>query len=590
MDAIFQLLVLLAAAVSVVAVFRKLRLSSILGYLVAGALIGPFGLAIISDVKEMAYIAELGVVLLLFVIGSELSFTQMRAMRGQVFGFGGMQVILSGLVIGWLAHLSGKPLEASIVIGFGLALSSTALVLQIVEEKRKQQSQLGRLSLSVLLMQDMAVVPLLVLVPLLAASDASLGQAFQEAGIKAILALAVVFIGGRLLLPPIFRLIASLGQSEVFSAFTLLLVLGIGYGFHAAGLSMALGAFIAGLLVAETEYKHQVEADIMPYKGILLGLFFMVVGMSVDFAMLVERPIAVFGLALALMLGKAAIIVALCRIFRFSLGASMHAGLLLSQGGEFAFILFGVAMSVGVIGDPIGQLLMLVVAVTMALTPVAYIIGEKLAQRRRLPAIPEATESTGETLDLANHVVICGYGRVGQTVAKLLSAEDINYVALDTDPSIVNACRKDGKSVYFGDAARREVLTAVALEKARAAVVTMNDFKAANKTVTAMHNMAPGVPVIARASDLANLLKLETAGAALAISEMYEASLQLGAAVLQRMDISEHEISRITALYRERDYALTRANEIKSVEEEKPAKTEKSLLFNKINSIDSPKK
>ena len=590
MDAIFQLLVLLAAAVSVVAIFRKLRLSSVLGYLVAGALIGPFGLNIINDVKEMAYIAELGVVLLLFIIGTELSFTQMRALRTQVFGFGGMQVLLSGLLIGLLAHLSGKSMEASIVIGFGLALSSTALVLQIVAEKRKEQSQLGRLSLSVLLMQDMAVVPLLVLVPLLAVTDASIGQAFQEAGIKAVLALAVVFIGGRLLLPPVFRLIASLEQSEVFSAFTLLLVLGIGYGFHAAGLSMALGAFVAGLLVAETEYKHQVEADIMPYKGILLGLFFMVVGMSVDFEMLLTEPITVFGLAFALMLGKAAIIVALCRIFRFSLGTSMHAGLLLSQGGEFAFILFGVAMGVGVLGESTGQLLMLVVAVTMALTPVAYIIGEKLAERRCLPAIPEATESTGETLDLANHVVICGYGRVGQTVAKLLAAEGINYVALDTDPSIVNACRKEGKSVYFGDASRREVLAAVALDKARAAVVTMNDFKPANKMVTAMHSMAPGVPVIARASDLSNLLKLEGAGASLAISEMYEASLQLGAAVLQRMDIADHEISRITALYRERDYALTRANEVKSVSDEKPAKTDKSLRFDKIDSIDRLKK
>ena len=389
MDAIFQLLVLLAAAVSVVAIFRKLRLSSVLGYLVAGALIGPFGLNIINDVKEMAYIAELGVVLLLFIIGTELSFTQMRALRTQVFGFGGLQVLLSGLLIAWLTNLTGQSVETSIVVGFGLALSSTALVLQIVAEKRKQQSQLGRLSLSVLLMQDMAVVPLLVLVPLLASTDASIGQALQEASVKAVLALGVVFIGGRLLLPPFFRLIASLEQSEVFSAFTLLLVLGIGYGFHAAGLSMALGAFVAGLLVAETEYKHQVEADIMPYKGILLGLFFMVVGMSVDIELLITQPVVIFGLAFALMLGKTAIIVALCRLFRFSVGASVHSGLLLSQGGEFAFILFGVAMTVGLIGQEFGQLLTLVVAVTMALTPVAYILGDKLAKKRAIPAIPE---------------------------------------------------------------------------------------------------------------------------------------------------------------------------------------------------------
>lgn len=587
MGAIVQLLILLAAAVSVVAVFRKLRLSSILGYLVAGALIGPFGLGIIKDVTEMSYIAELGVVLLLFVIGTELSFTQMRSMRGQVFGFGGLQVLLTSLIIGWLAHMTGQSPEASIVIGFGLALSSTALVLQIIQERRKQQTQLGRVSLSVLLMQDLAVVPLLVLVPLLAMTDSSITHALQEAGLKAILAFAVVFIGGRLLLPPVFRLIASLEQSELFSAFTLLVVLGTSYGFHAAGLSMPLGAFVAGLLVAETEFKHQVGADILPYKGILLGLFFMVVGMSVDFAMLIKHPIIIFGLAFALMLGKAVIVVALCRIFNFSLGASIHAGLLLSQGGEFAFILFGQSLAVGLLEKELAQHMMLVVAITMALTPLAYMLGRSLASRRQLPAIPEATESTGDTLDMANHVVICGYGRVGQTVGKLLSAEGINYIALDTDPSIVNLCRKDGRSVYFGDGSRREVLHAVSLEKAKAAVVTMNDYEIAHRSVIAMHNMAPGVPVIARADDLKNLLKLESAGASLAISEMYEASLQLGAAVLNRLDIAEHEISRITGLYRDRDYALTRANEVKSLDDEKPPKTQKSLLFRKISSIDT---
>jgi CPA2 family monovalent cation:H+ antiporter-2 len=577
MGAIFQLIILLAAAVSVVAIFRKLRLSSILGYLVAGALIGPFGIEIIKDTGDITYIAELGVVLLLFIIGTELSFTQMRAMRRQVFGFGGLQIVLSGLVIGWVCLLSGLTMEAAIVIGFGLALSSTALVLQIVQEKRKSETQLGRLSLSVLLMQDLAVVPLLVLVPLLAATDASIGEALQEAGLKALLALGVVFVGGRLILPPIFRIIASLDQSEIFSAFTLLVVLGISYAFHAAGLSMPLGAFVAGLLVAETEFKHQVEADILPYKGILLGLFFMVVGMSVDISLLIREPIILFGLSFALMLGKAAIIVALCRIFHFSIGASLHAGLLLSQGGEFAFIVFGQGLLNGILPTELAQELMLVVAITMALTPLAYIIGERLAKRRRLPEVPEALESNNETLDLTDHVVICGYGRVGQTVAKLLAAEGINYIALDTDASIVNVCRKDGRSVYFGDGTRREVLQAVALQRAKAAVVTMNDFRPAQKAVLAIHALAPGVPVIARADDLKSLLKLETAGASVAISEMYEASLQLGAAVLQRMEIAEHEINRITALYRERDYALTRADEIKGSNEiQKPLKPAKN--------------
>lgn len=560
-----QMLVLLAAAVLVVALFRRLKLSPVLGYLVAGAIIGPYGFGIISDVKDIAVIAELGVVFLLFVIGSGLSFGRMKSMKNQVFGVGGAQVLLTGVIVAAVSLQMGVSAEAAVLIGLGLALSSTALVLQVIQENREQNSQMGRLSLAVLLLQDMAVVPLLVLVPLLASEGGSIGGALIGAGVKAVLAFALVFIGGRLFLRPLFKSVASLEHAELFSAFTLLVVLGIGWAFHAADLSMALGAFVAGLLVAETEFKHQVEADIMPYKGLLLGLFFMVIGMKVDFALIIHEFVAVGGLVLALMLGKAAIILILCRLLHFALGPAIHTGLLLSQGGEFAFIVFGQALEHGLLGTELSQLLMVVVALSMALTPLAYLLGRKTAEWLRMAPLESPPPGEPEALDLEQHVVILGYGHVGQTVGKLLQAEGIGYIALDTDPAIVSYSRKSKRPIYYGDGTRREVLKAVSLSKARAAVITVNDFYAANKAVIAIKNLAPDLPVVVRTSDLRHLLRLEEAGADIAVSEMFEASLQLGGAALRQLSVPDHEVSRVTELFREQKYARVRADEFSPV-------------------------
>ncbi len=559
-----QILILLAAAVVVVACFRHFKLSPVLGYLAAGAAIGPYGLGVIHEVEETAVIAELGVVFLLFVIGTELSFSRMIGMGKQVFGLGGAQIIITGTLIALVSMQFDISVEVSLIVGVGLALSSTALVMQMIEENRKQNTQLGRLSLSVLLMQDLAVVPLLVLVPLLATKDANLGEALLRAAINAMIAFALVLVGGRLFLRPLFRSIALLEVTELFSAFTLLVVLGIAWGFQAAGLSMALGAFVAGLLVAETEYKHQVEADILPYKGLLLGLFFMVVGMTVDFALIIEDFGMVMCLVLALMLGKAAILFLLCRMVKLPVGNALHASLLLSQGGEFAFIVFGMSADVGILAHNTSQLLMVVVTISMALTPFAYILGRWLSKRLQVTSQSFNSSSAPlEPLDLEQHVVILGYGRVGQTIGKLLAAEGIAYIALDSDAAIVTKARERGRPVYFGDATRREVLQAVSIEQARAAVITTHDFYTANKTVVAIRNMVPGVPIIARGRDLQHLQKLELAGADVAIAEKFEASLQLGGAVMRRLNVPDYEISRIIELFRERDYALTRTGEVR---------------------------
>ena len=574
-----QMLVLLAAAVVVVALFKRLRLSAVLGYLVAGAIIGPYGFGLIQDVEETATIAELGVVFLLFVIGTELSFRRMRSMRLQVFGVGGAQIVLSAGLIGLVTHLLGAPIEVAILAGCGLALSSTALVLQMVHENHEQSTQMGRLSLSILLMQDLAVVPLLVLVPLLARDGGSIPDALLQAGIKAAIGFGVIFVVGRIFLRPLFRSVAALEHPELFSAFTLLVVLGIGWAFNLAGLSMALGAFIAGLLVAETEFKHQVEADILPYKGLLLGLFFMVVGMSVDFNLIARDFTTVFGLVFALMAAKAAIILILCRLNRFQLGTALHTGLLLSQGGEFAFIVFKDALRYKLLTHDQTQLLMVIVASSMALTPLAYAVGKWFAKRLVPKSSDYAIENDADTLDLEKHVVIVGFGRVGQTVGKLLAAEARNYIGLELDPYIVANCRQRGKPVYYGDGTRREVLHAISYSRARAAVVTVNNIYTASKTIIALKNLAPDIPVIARTSDLSHIRRLEQAGADLVVSEMYETSLQLGGAVLRRLQVPDHEISRITELFRERDYALTRAGEITNEHSRKVTEEESDELM-----------
>lgn len=559
------ILILLAAAVLVVAIFRQFKLSPVLGYLVAGAVIGPHGFRVIADVEELTVIAELGVVFLLFIIGTELSFDRMLRMGKQVFGVGGAQVLLTALAIGGACLLSGLGYSAALVIGAGLALSSTALVMQILEERRKQATPLGRMSLAVLLMQDLAVVPLLVLVPLLDVSaDTPIREALLEAGVKAAIAFSVVLVGGRLFLRPLFRSVAALEVTELFSAFTLLVVLGIAWAFHAQGLSMPLGAFVAGLLVAETEYKHQVEADILPYKGLLLGFFFMVVGMNVDFALLINMGGQICSLVALLMMGKTMIIAVLCRMAKLPWNTALHTGLLLSQGGEFAFIVFQMGGQFGVISDTAMQLLMVVVTLSMALTPFAFSFGSWLSKKLAQPVMnqTDALPDMSETVDWKDHVVIVGYGRVGQIIGKLLAAEGISYVALDTDAFIVTKGRERGRPVYYGDGARREVLQAVSLELARAAVVTTHDFYSANKIVVALKNLASSVPVIARSRDLQHLQKLEMAGADIAIAEKFEASLQLGGAVMKRMGVPDHEISRVIDLFREHDYALTRKGEV----------------------------
>lgn len=558
---LFEIVILLAAAVLIVASFRVIRLSPVLGYLAAGTLIGPYGLKVIEDVQATAGIAEFGVIFLLFLIGLELSFERLRSMRKHVFGFGGAQLVLSsGLFAAFFIGFGGSP-AAAIIIGGGLALSSTAIVLQVIEEQGERASQVGRLALAVLILQDLAVIPLLVLVSLLGDTSKDLTTAMTEAGIKTTFCLTFIFVAGRLLLRPFFRFIASLENTELFSATTMFVVLGVACLTSYFGLSAALGAFLAGLLIAETEFKPQVEADILPYKGLFLGLFFMTVGMSLNLNMLLDRFMSIIGLAIALMAAKSLIIMALCRVFGFTLSAAIHIGLLLSQGSEFAFVLFGLAGTNGMLDPMLSQILLVVVTVSMALTPLFAQIGQRVAATLERMALSRPDNMLEETLDLSQHVIISGYGRVGHTVARLLEEENISYVAIDMDSLQVAKKRRKGIPVYYGDSARMHVLNALGISRARAVIITHNDTRVALQTIGVIRDINRDIPIIARAKNIEQVQKLEKAGANLAVAEMFETSLQLGGSLLRHLGIAEMEVTRIIELFRASDYALTRTAE-----------------------------
>lgn len=549
-------IILLAAAVVAVSLFRRLHISPVLGYLVAGAIIGPGGIGLISDIHGTTAIAELGVVFMLFIIGLELSWSRLTSIRKQAFWLGVLQVVATAAFIATVAVIAGCRTETAIIIGGGLALSSTALVMQLIEENNKKATQLGRLSLAVLLVQDLAVVPMLVLVPALANNKEGIAIELLIVIAKAGVALALIFVLGRIILRPLYRMIASLSNPEIFTALTLLVVLGTGWLTYQTGLSLALGAFIAGLLMAETEYRHQVEADVMPYKGLLLGLFFMSVGMAADLRVVMHNLPLVVGGAVLLLAVKGLFIFVLCRLLGFGQETRIQAATLLAQGGEFTFILFRLAGDNNFLAADTAQLLTIVVIVSMALTPMLAALGRTLTNTLEYKRRRKAEDSVSEIMDVHDHVIILGFGRVGQTIAKLLSTENIHYVALDMQIGTVAKAKKIGLPVYYGDSSRREVLNAVGIERASSVIVTLKDPLAAENAVRAVRAAAPQIPIVARALDLSRLLMLEKAGANVAVSEMFETSLQLGGALLKSLGIADQEIVRIMKLFRDRDYAL----------------------------------
>ncbi|CAI5516621.1 unnamed protein product [Closterium sp. Naga37s-1] len=539
--------------------------SPVLGYLAAGALIGPYALSIIKHVHGTKALAEFGVVFLMFNIGLELSLERLNSMRKYVFGLGSAQVLVTAVVVGVsvaaLASVSGP---AALVIGSGLALSSTAVVLQVLQERGESTSRHGRATFSVLLFQDLAVVVLLILIPLLAPSptsaDGSVGlaaiaKALGLAAMKAVVAIAGIFAGGRLLLRPIYRSMAENHNAEIFAANTLLVVLGTSVLTAQAGLSMALGAFLAGLLLAETEFALQVESDINPYRGLLLGLFFMTVGMSIDPKLLIARfPLIIASIA-ALIIGKTALITAMGRYFGLSTIAAVRTGLLLAPGGEFAFVAFGEAVQKGIMPAQLSSLLFLIVGISMAITPWLAGFGQLLAARFDQQDVRSLEPQETETDDLQGHIIICGFGRVGQIIGQLLSERLIPFVALDVRTERVSAGQSLDLPVYFGDAGSRDVLHKVGAERAAAAVITLDTPGANYRAVWALTRNFPHIKTFVRAHDVDHGINLEKAGATAVVPETLEPSLQLAAAVLAQAKLPPAEIAATLDDFRVRHLA-----------------------------------
>ena len=547
-----DILILLAAAIITVPLFQRFRLGSVLGYLVAGAIVGPWGFGFIDEIREIRHIAEFGVVFLLFLIGIELKPARLWAMRRMVFGLGSAQVMLTGLVIAGIALLFEQSLKSAVIIGFGLALSSTAFGLQILSERGEMGTVHGQAALSVLLLQDLAVVPLLTLVSLLAA-ESTLLEGIEFAVLDAVVVITVVILAGRFLLSPVLRLVATSRTAEVFTAAAVFAVLGTAWLMQQVGLSLALGAFLAGLMMAESQYRHQVIADIQPFRGILLGLFFMAVGMSIDFGLLGRHPALIAGLVLGLLLVKSSILWALCRLMGIDTPNATRVAMLLSQSGEFGFVIFGLAAISGVLPEALFHILVLLVALSMTTTPLMANLCELLGRCLTRSLMPHDVNTEHIGTDRP-HVIIAGFGRVGRRVAKILQSADTPYLAIDSNAERVREGRQDGFSVFFGDASQADVLKAAGAGEAGVLVCTLDREVPAVRLVNIMRQYYPQIAIHVRGRDRRHCDQLLKAGATIAISETLEASLQLGHAVLLAMGSPEEDTVALIRSFREEYY------------------------------------
>lgn len=553
-----ELVVFLIAAGIVVPVFHRLRVSPVLGFLLAGLAIGPYGLARFADhlpalqyitIRELdgvRLIAEFGVMFLLFTIGLDLSLNRLWQLRRLVFGLGLSQLLLSAAAIAGIALAFGNTLPAAIVLGSCLALSSTAMVMQLLLESRRSATPLGRASFAILLMQDLAVVPILLLLGFMATAqqgggNAGLLQQLGETLLGAALALGGIMLFGRYLLAPLYRMAGAAKSPELFMALTLLVVIAMAAVTGLAGLSMALGAFLAGLLLAETEYRHAVDVSIEPFKGLLLGLFFLSVGMGIDLHVAFDNAAWLLLSVIGLFAVKGGLIALLALTFRQGRIVALEMAMLLGQGGEFAFVVLGMAERLGLLQLEIAQFMLLVVSLSMALTPLTALLARRIARRAEHR---DATRQHGfdETTELEGHVLICGFGRVGHTIAGLLDAEQIPWAALDHDTATVAEERNAGRPVHYGDASRSEILSRLHVGRAQALVVTLDDPAAAGRLVAAVHRGWPHLPVLARARDASHAEQLRKLGASDVVAEAEEASLQLGGLALQRTGLPEEAV------------------------------------------------
>lgn len=533
--AVNDALVLLLTTVVIVPLAKRSGISPILGFLAAGIALGPKGFELVRDVGTSKALAELGVVFFLFEMGLELSTSKLKSLWGDVFGLGTVQFFVTGALISVASVMAGMSTQAAIVIGAGMALSSSAFVLQILGERGEVGTRFGRAAFGILLFQDLAVVPVLVLTPLLAGpgGTAAVLRAISVASAKAVAALFFIFFMGKNFLQPVFRFVAKAKSSEAFIAVILLTVLGTSTLTQMLGLSDTLGAFLAGVMLAETRFRHQVEADIKPFRGLLLGLFFITVGFSIDLNLAWANLGTVASLVTGLLALKAGVTAAAGVAFGLSIGSALRTGLLLAQGGEFAFVIYGLAQRVGVLPGELSQLLLLVVALSMAMTPLLADAGRRISSSlEKKRGLIGVRMEDADTADARDFVMVAGWGRVGQSVCEMLDAKLVRYMAFDMSPTRVIDARNKGLPVFFGDACHPEVLRSAGIERARAVVVTLDESEQALRAVRNIRREFEGIQVFCRARDRKHQKLLQAAGATAIVPELLEASLLLGGAVL----------------------------------------------------------
>jgi glutathione-regulated potassium-efflux system ancillary protein KefC/glutathione-regulated potassium-efflux system protein KefB len=521
-----QIAVFLAATVVAVPLFRRFKLSAVLGYLAAGVLIGPWGLGLFDDVESILHFAEFGVVLLLFVIGLELQPSRLWVLRQAVFGSGSAQVLVTTAVLALVARAFGQPWPAAIVIAFALSLSSTALILQVLAERGELNARHGRSAFAILLFQDLAIMPALVALPLVAGGSAAGVDAWSVA--LPVAAAAAVVIAARYALRPALRIVAATRVREAFTAAALLVVVGTALLFQSVGLSMALGAFIAGVLLADSEYRHELEADIEPFKGLLLGLFFIAVGMSANLGVLLESPLRVLAMTLGYLFLKSAAIFVAARVSRHDSATAWRLAVALAGGGEFAFVLFALAASGGLLPRETADLLVIVVTLSMAVAPLLIAAADALAKRVRPDAKPAFDRIESEE----PRVLIAGFGRFGQIVARVLRARRVRFTALEVSQSQVDFVRRFGNKLYYGDASRLEMLRSAGADHAELLVLAIDDVEASVRTAELARRHFPRLRVLARARNRQHAFRLMAAGVTDIWRETFASSLEVAEAAL----------------------------------------------------------
>lgn len=550
-------LILLAAAVVAVPLFRRFGLGSVLGYLCAGVVIGPDVLALIADPGATHTLSEFGVVMLLFIIGLELSPARLWVMRRQVFGFGGLQVILSTALLAGAALFWLDEWRSTLIVSLGLALSSTAVGLQLLSERKQITSAHGRQAFAILLFQDLIAIPLLAVIPLLAsgAADAPRDELVQRA-LATIGVIGLIVIGGRFFLRPMFRAVAKAQSVEVFSASALLVVLGAAWLVQSVGLSMGLGAFLAGVLLAESEFRHELESHIEPFKGLLLGLFFMSVGMYVDLDVIVALPWTVLAGILLLLSMKAAVLYVTGAVADLAHDGRLQLVGLLSMGGEFAFVVFAEASRVQLLSATQRDVLVVVVGVSMALTPLLLMWIDR-SQTRALPVSPHLDEPALAATEQPR-VIIAGFGRVGQVVARLLRAQGIPFTALENDPEQLALARRFGAQLYFGDPSRPDLLRAAHIERAEVFVLATDDPDVNVRTARMVKRLFPNVRVLARARNRRHAFRLMDLSVDGVVRENFPGGLELSRAVMLALGVDRHLVDERISLFRDHDEALLR--------------------------------